>query len=135
MMDAGGENIPLKTSHSSLLFYPSSTYTAPVTKTQMTEEAVESVSETNSMESLISEGDKIMGSPTTIRIEEYHPGELWFIFQWLDMFIDDIIQSVDNEFGPGHGGHVIRVVLVLFPVALGLFYLAFSALLPTGNVC
>lgn len=109
--------------------------------------------------SLSSSGQTL--SQRVVAVVEYETGELWWMFQWLDRFIDVLIEDIDAQVrrvyqtaaasssssssqsssdgqSPPppheghHGRHVIRVVLVVFPVMLGIVLVAVSLLLPPG---
>lgn len=86
---------------------------------------------------------------SVVAVVEYETGELWWIFQWLDRFIDVLMDDIDTQVrrvyqtadptlattaAQGqhhhHGRHVIRVVLVIFPVLLVIVLVAVSLLLP-----
>ncbi len=83
-------------------------------------------------------------SQSIVKVVEFETGELWWVFQWLDRFIDVIIEDSDEQVGKytnnnhgvntkQHGRHVIRVVLVVLPLMFVILLVAISLLLPANQ--
>jgi hypothetical protein len=82
-----------------------------------------------------------------MRVIEYERRELWWIFAWLDAWIENGIDAIDQQvrqYAPGssssssssnsklshaHGRYVVRVVLVLLPFVVFILVLAMSLLM------
>jgi hypothetical protein len=54
--------------------------------------------------------------------------ELWWLFQPLDSAIEGVMNELDADIGPGMGSKVMKVFLLLLPVAALLVWLGYRAL-------
>eukprot|EP01033_Poteriospumella_lacustris_P013687 gene13686-9803_t len=163
MLPASKQNVPLRRGgsaapRSELQFHPVRAYTrlAPSSPLGKEEEevaaavAAAAAAVATEPEATTGASAKKTFADSVVGVVEYETGELWWIFQWVDRFIDVLIDDIDaqvrrvyqtkDENSPPsleqqhhhHGRHVIRVVLVVFPVMLLIVLVAVSLLLPPG---
>jgi hypothetical protein len=158
MLPASKQNVPLRRGsapRSELQFHPVRAYTRLAPSLPLGKEEEEVAAATvaaaaaTEPEATTGASAKKTFADSVVGVVEYETGELWWIFQWLDRFIDVLIDDIDaqvrrvyqttkDENSPPslehrhHGRHVIRVVLVVFPVMLLIVLIAVSLLLPPG---
>ena len=118
-IDRSADNIPLLSSKD-LVFYSLDDYTAELSR---------AVAPSNSTKA-VPVHEVPAAVPVPLISERAHRGgELWYIFQFVDSFLDKLINEIDLDVGYGHGHRVMRTVLLFLPVFVLLIYLAFSVLL------
>lgn len=66
-------------------------------------------------------------------ISDHRGGELWFIFQFVDSFLEQIINQIDIDVGYGHGHRVMRALLLFLPVLCALIGFALWVLSSSGT--
>jgi len=88
-----------------------------------------------------------------IDLNRHRGSELWWMFQWIDSNVEQIINEIDRDLGVGHGrkvscwlfvpcylficlsfvgGQVMKTVLVSFPVVIFVVVLAFWLIQSSG---
>jgi hypothetical protein len=66
-------------------------------------------------------------------LSDHRGGELWFVFQFIDSFLEKIINKIDVDVGYGHGHKVMRTVLLFFPLICFLIGFGMWILAPSSS--
>ena len=66
-------------------------------------------------------------------VTDHRGGELWFIFQFVDSFLEQVINKIDIDVGYGHGHRVMRALLLFLPVLCALIGFALWVLNSSGT--
>jgi hypothetical protein len=129
MLLAGGNNLPLTSSKSLMIVHtdldPDGQAEAGALDTDVTS-AEWALRRAALNGGIVEEAEELLleVEEEALLLTRHRGKELWWLFQFVDSRVERVINEIDLQLGDGHGHKVVKLVLLLLPVMLAVFFLA-----------